>query len=244
MFPEIEADLSLAVKDLAERDEPVLGRVLKFDYEKGCHVLTDGRFVECTPVEAVCQYIEHILRTELDKYKVYTVEKDEDFGISVYKYIGQLDDDEKIQPWINRIAANLAVRSSMEKRPLPFSGIAGCKGAALAAEETVLEDPAVVVFRREIIRMTMEVLRELPGKQRAALWMVYGMNLSIKEAAIKLKVPENTVKSRLFRGRQRFLERSEAFVEMGVFLTPAALPSLIAMAFAGRELFGDNLNQY
>ena len=116
--------------------------------------------------------------------------------------------------------------------------------AALAAEETVLEDPAVVVFRREIIRMTMEVLRELPGKQRAALWMVYGMNLSIKEAAIKLKVPENTVKSRLFRGRQRFLERSEAFVEMGVFLTPAALPSLIAMAFAGRELFGDNLNQY
>ena len=51
MFPEIEADLSLAVKDLAERDEPVLGRVLKFDYEKGCHVLTDGRFVECTPVE-------------------------------------------------------------------------------------------------------------------------------------------------------------------------------------------------
>lgn len=89
MFPEIEADLSLAVKDLAERDEPVLGRVLKFDYEKGCHVLTDGRFVECTPVEAVCQYIEHILRTELDKYKVYTVEKDGDFGISVYKYIGQ-----------------------------------------------------------------------------------------------------------------------------------------------------------
>ena len=82
MFPEIEADLSLAVKDLAERDEPVLGRVLKFDYEKGCHVLTDGRFVECTPVEAVCQYIEHILRTELDKYKVYTVEKDGDFGIS------------------------------------------------------------------------------------------------------------------------------------------------------------------
>ena len=168
----------------------------------------------------------------------------QDTYVRVYKSINDLRDARKAQAWINRIAANLAVRSSMEKRPLPFSGIAGCKGAALAAEETVLEDPAVVVFRREIIRMTMEVLRELPGKQRAALWMVYGMNLSIKEAAIKLKVPENTVKSRLFRGRQRFPERSEAFVEMGVFLTPAALPSLIAMAFAGRELFGDNLNQY
>ena len=164
--------------------------------------------------------------------------------LRVFRFIGTLRDERKAQAWINRIAANLAVRSSMEKRPLPFSGIAGCKGAALAAEETVLEDPAVIVFRGEIIRMTMEVLRELPGKQRAALWMVYGMNLSIKEAAIKLKVPENTVKSRLFRGRQRFLERSEAFVEMGVFLTPAALPSLIAMAFAGRELFRDNLNQY
>ena len=31
--------------------------------------------------------------------------------LKVYKYIGQLDDDEKIQPWINRIAANTAVRS-------------------------------------------------------------------------------------------------------------------------------------
>ena len=164
--------------------------------------------------------------------------------LRVFRFIGTLRDERKAQAWINRIAANLAVRSSMEKRPLPFSGIEDCRGETLAAEETVLEDPAVVVFRREIIRMTMEVLRELPGKQRAALWMVYGMNLSIKEAAIKLKVPENTVKSRLFRGRQRFLERSEAFVEMGVFLTPAALPSLIAMAFAGRELFGDNLNQY
>ena len=38
---------------------------------------------------SLCQYIEHILRTELDKYKVYTVEKDGDFGISVYKYIGR-----------------------------------------------------------------------------------------------------------------------------------------------------------
>ena len=164
--------------------------------------------------------------------------------LRVFRFIGTLRDERKAQAWINRIAANLAVRSSMEKRPLPFSGIEDCRGETLAAEETVLEDPAVIVFRGEIIRMTMEVLRELPGKQRAALWMVYGMNLSIKEAAIKLKVPENTVKSRLFRGRQRFLERSEAFVEMGVFLTPAALPSLIAMAFAGRELFRDNLNQY
>lgn len=89
VFPEIEADLSLTIKDLEEKSTPTLGRVLKFDYENGRHVLKDGRFVECTPVEAVCQYIEHVLRTELDKYKVYTVERDGDFGISVYRYIGQ-----------------------------------------------------------------------------------------------------------------------------------------------------------
>lgn len=89
MFPKIEADLRLTVENMEKKNQPTLGRVLKFDYEKNRHVLQDGRFVECTALEAVCQYIEHVLRTELDKYQVYTVEKDEDFGISVYKYIGQ-----------------------------------------------------------------------------------------------------------------------------------------------------------
>lgn len=88
MFPKIEADLQLTVLDMQEKKQPTLGRVLKFDYDKGCHVLKDGRFVECTALEAVMQYIEHVLRTELDKYRVYKVEKDDDFGISVYRYIG------------------------------------------------------------------------------------------------------------------------------------------------------------
>ena len=45
--------------------------------------------------------------------------------LKVYKYIGQLDDDEKIQPWINRIAANTAVRYNMKKKPMMFSELAG-----------------------------------------------------------------------------------------------------------------------
>lgn len=88
LFPEIEADLSIILKDRSETVGAKLGRVLKFDYEKCQHVMKDGRFVECSPVESVAQYIEHVLRTEMGKYEVYTVDSCDDFGISVYRFIG------------------------------------------------------------------------------------------------------------------------------------------------------------
>ena len=158
--------------------------------------------------------------------------------IQVFRFIGDLKDERKVQAWINRIAANLSVRNNMEKRPLPILGTAQMR------EGPVQEDPAETFFKREMIRLTIGILKELPQKQRAALWMVYGMKLSIREAAFKLKVPENTVKSRLFRGRQRLLERSQAFEQMGFHPTSAALSSLIALAFACRELFEEDMNQY
>lgn len=90
MFPEINTDidrLSTINADTAEIKP--LGKSFVFNFKTGKHDVIDGRLEECTFVENISQWIEVILRTELNKYKIYTEDETEDFGISIYKYIGQ-----------------------------------------------------------------------------------------------------------------------------------------------------------
>lgn len=90
MFPEINTDidrLSTINADTAEIKP--LGKSFVFNFKIGKHDIIDGRLKECTFVENISQWIEVILRTELNKYKIYTEDETEDFGISIYKYIGQ-----------------------------------------------------------------------------------------------------------------------------------------------------------
>ncbi len=89
MFPKIEANLQELNEKLKENEEiKSLGKSYLFDYEKGEHIIVDGRLVECSSDETVIQWIEKVLRTELGKYKVYTTDETIDFGISIYQYIG------------------------------------------------------------------------------------------------------------------------------------------------------------
>ena len=64
------------------------GNVFVFDYNTGQHEMKNGVLVECDETGNVKQYIQNVLRTQAGSYKVYTVEESENFGVSVYKYIG------------------------------------------------------------------------------------------------------------------------------------------------------------
>lgn len=66
-----------------------LGKCFKFDFEKGQHILIDGKFIECDFKENIQQFIQTILRTKLNIFKVYTFEEEENFGLSIYNYIGE-----------------------------------------------------------------------------------------------------------------------------------------------------------
>ncbi len=50
-----------------------------FDFKKKQIVIKDGKVVMATKVEQVMQWIELLIRTEVDKYEVY---KDTDFGMT------------------------------------------------------------------------------------------------------------------------------------------------------------------
>lgn len=85
MFPKFDNP----EKDYNKEYTKKLGKCFKFDFEKGQHILIDGKFVECDFKENIQQFIQTILRTKLNIFKVYTFEEEENFGLSVYNYIGE-----------------------------------------------------------------------------------------------------------------------------------------------------------
>ncbi len=71
-----------------------------------------------------------------------------------------------------------------------------------AAEEGA--DPVEMLLRRERAECTRRALARLAPAERSLLWLREAEGLSLAEIAATLGVPEGTVKSRLFRARERF----------------------------------------
>jgi RNA polymerase sigma-70 factor (ECF subfamily) len=55
---------------------------------------------------------------------------------------------------------------------------------------------------REEIRMTRELVNALPEKFKTPVIMYYTMEMSVPDIAAAMKIPEGTVKSRLFKARK------------------------------------------
>ncbi len=94
MFPTIHTDLEQLNQKLSQQQNSIkpLGKSCFFDYKTGQHKIIDGKAVMCSLVETVEtmeQWIEKVLRTELNKYGIYTIDETENFGISIYRYIGE-----------------------------------------------------------------------------------------------------------------------------------------------------------
>lgn len=60
-----------------------------FDYETGQHIMKGSVLRECTDLQKVKQYIQNVLRTQANLYKVYTEGEIDVFGLSIYEYISQ-----------------------------------------------------------------------------------------------------------------------------------------------------------
>lgn len=90
LFPKIEAELDKLNETGGQTEDfKPIGKTFLFDYKTGQHILTDGKLKECTTNEAISQWIEKVLRTEINKYGIYTIDESDGFGISVYEYVGK-----------------------------------------------------------------------------------------------------------------------------------------------------------
>ncbi len=90
IFPSTNTNLEELNQRLSKQQSKVkpLGKNYFFDYKTGQHKMIDGKPILCSLTETIEQWIEKVLRTELDKYGVYTIDETENFGISIYRFIG------------------------------------------------------------------------------------------------------------------------------------------------------------
>jgi RNA polymerase sigma-70 factor (ECF subfamily) len=101
--------------------------------------------------------------------------------------------------WLLTIATRLALHEKTKRRPVLTE-------TAEAAETTTPETESA---RRELGEAIESAIAELSKDQRAVFVLAELHDWSLQEIAEALEVPQNTVKTRLFRAREKLRSRLE-----------------------------------
>ena len=116
--------------------------------------------------------------------------------IRVYRQIGSFNPDLPFDPWFYRILTNECLR--LMKKESPLSTI-----------ETHENDPSLTEESFDQLTDLYEVIQALDDHHRIPLILKYIKGFTEKEIADILGLNQNTVKSRLFKGRKRLKEHLE-----------------------------------
>lgn len=86
MFPnDVDLDIQVnTVDDTQDITTGTIGRSIKFDYDKKEFIVDEGKLVEPSKIDSIKQWIELYIRTEINKYAVYT----DSFGIDTRGLLG------------------------------------------------------------------------------------------------------------------------------------------------------------
>lgn len=129
----------------------------------------------------------------------------QDTFLKAFDNLHQLDDPDKFNAWIKVIARNTTLDYMKKKKPVLFSPAPDENSleAAFDPEDPDLEHmPDIVIDDQETKRIFKEIMESLPERQKTAVSMFYYDEMSIKDIARSLGIPEATVKTRLHNGRE------------------------------------------
>ena len=112
-----------------------------------------------------------------------------------------------LKAWVLRIASNVAkraLRRRISNQTVPIEGLTAIQ--VEMTQSTTAHNPET----RAIDKDTADaILSKLPHGQRAAVWLVVGLELTHEEAAQALDVPVGTVKSWVWRSLTRLRKQCE-----------------------------------
>jgi RNA polymerase sigma-70 factor (ECF subfamily) len=120
----------------------------------------------------------------------------------------QVDETARPSAWLFTIATRL-VLDARKRRALPLSPMSAADDAASPRAG----GPEASLSRAELGRAIERAAAGLPDDQRAAFVLAEYQDMSLEEIARALGIPENTVKTRLFRARQHLRARLAGLVE-------------------------------
>jgi RNA polymerase sigma-70 factor (ECF subfamily) len=132
--------------------------------------------------------------------------------LRVWTHAGQWRGQGAVKGWLFRIATNLALNHLRTRRRRPEQ--------PLELPDTLVDDddlpdtpawlvdsaslgPEAVVEQVEQGARLQRIIQDLPDEKRELLRLVHQMELSLREAADELGIPEGTAKSRLYYAREQ-----------------------------------------
>ena len=157
---------------------------------------------------AVYKTIRVLIKDEDTVYDIL-----QDTYVKAFTRLDQLQNPDKLIPWLKMIANNLAKDWLKKLKPVFFTDIyCGEELEDIPFEESIEDvrselNPEMAMDQQEAKRLVMEILDHLPEDQRVVIGMFYYEEMSVKDIAQTLGVSENTVKSRLSYGRRKIKEQ-------------------------------------
>ncbi len=137
--------------------------------------------------------------------------------VRLYRHAREYREVAKATTWLYKIATNLALNEIRDRRhrprlsldaPVSFRSTGRELGDGLADRRA--PDPAAAAESRDLRDRVKAAVDGIPEPYRAAILLCDLEGMSYQEAAAVLEVPVGTIRSRLFRARERFQERMGA----------------------------------
>jgi RNA polymerase sigma-70 factor, ECF subfamily len=121
--------------------------------------------------------------------------------LHLYTVLRRYDPSRPFAPWMRRVMTNVVLNRLRRRSPAEASlGDGGDAGPIPPDPRS--PDPVREAETAETAAAVREGLAALPPGWRAVVALRYSEGLSIAEVAAALDLPENTVKTRLFRARE------------------------------------------
>jgi RNA polymerase sigma-70 factor (ECF subfamily) len=133
----------------------------------------------------------------------------QDVLYKVYRKIGGFRGDAALSSWIYRITFNTAM-SRLRRSRVDASSYEEARGASSSEEPSTLNEPDAAdwsdlpderVLRSQLRRRVFRAILALPAIYRAPVLLRDIQGMSTEEASAVLRVKDQTLKSRLHRGR-------------------------------------------
>lgn len=155
----------------------------------------------------------------------------QDVFLTAFSSLSQLQNSERILPWLRKIAVNKVKDEYKRKKPLLFSELYTDETEVPEFPETSISVlPEDALDQKETADLVRDILKTLTEEQQLVIGMHYYEGIPVKDIAKTLGVSEGSVSARLNRGRARVEKEVRQLESKGIKLYGLQpMPFLVAL---------------